>query len=211
MLEGTVKEPLTKRQKTVLQFVANFFQKNGFAPSLREIGKALKMASPRGVQKHLESLEAKGYLYRTRNARSIHLFPTLFSTLSHHIINLPLIGSIAAGKPMLAEENVEEIIPIAQSIFGSIHEGFLLKVKGDSMIEANIAPGDFVVIKPQATAENGEIVAAVIEGEVTLKRFYKDKNVVRLKPANPHYEEIRVQGNFKIAGKVIGLIRNYQR
>ena len=209
MAESTHRKPLTQRQKTVLQHLIQFFNRHGFAPSIRELGKALKIASPRGVQKHLETLEQKGYIHRSDTARSIRIFPTLFSTLSQHVTNLPLLGTVAAGKPLYAEENIEEIIPIAQSVFGNIHEGFLLKVKGDSMIEANIAPGDLVVIKPQATAQNGDIVVAVLGEEITLKRFYKEKNHILLKPANKNYEAMRVDSDFKIAGKVIGLIRNY--
>jgi len=201
-------EKLTDRQKEVYDFLVAETRDKGYPPSIREIGKALGISTLKGVTCHLEALERKGFIDRNSSARGIKInfLEDLF--LSTHIIKLPLIGQVAAGKPILSEQSIEEYISVPKHMVGANTQGaYLLRVKGDSMIDDAIFDGDIIIVRSGLQANNGDIVVAVINGEATVKRFYKEKSKVRLQPSNDKYEPIIVKEDFQLAGKVIGLMR----
>ena len=201
-------EKLTDRQKEVYDFLVAETRDKGYPPSIREIGKALGISTLKGVTCHLEALERKGFIDRNSSARGIKInfLEDLF--LSTHIIKLPLIGQVAAGKPILSEQSIEEYISVPKHMVGANTQGaYLLRVKGDSMIDDAIFDGDIIIVRSGLQASNGDIVVAVINGEATVKRFYKEKSKVRLQPSNDKYEPIIVKEDFQLAGKVIGLMR----
>lgn len=202
-----MQKPLTKRQKSILDYIKDYIEENGFSPSIREICMAFGMASTRGAHRHLETLEAKGYIKRESTARSIKLIQEFVP--SRKVVNLPLIGTVAAGTPILAAENIEDVIPVAWDVVKNIRDGFLLRVKGDSMVGDGIYDGDIILVKPQPDALNGEIVVAMIEDEVTVKRFYREQGYIRLQPSNLRFDPILVSRDFRVIGKVMGLIRKY--
>ncbi len=189
------------RREKVLEFVRSYTDEHGFAPSIREIGKAVGVRSTKAVKYHLDILVADGLLKRIpRQARALQT--------THQPDSLPLIGRIAAGSPLLAVENVE-----AQVSFSRYRDCFLLRVKGESMKEAGIMDNDMVMVRPQATAENGEIVAALLGNEATVKRFQRRTDEVVLEPENPEFEPIVVgpdRQDFQLIGVVVGLLRNYR-
>ena len=189
------------RRKKILEFVRDYIDEHGFAPSVREIGRAVGINSTKAVKYHLDILVTEGLLKRTpRQARGLQT--------AHQPDALPLIGRIAAGSPLLAVENVE-----AQVSLSRYRDCFLLRVKGESMKTAGIMDNDMVVVRPQVTAENGEIVAALLGNEATVKRFQKRQDQVVLEPENPEFEPIVVgpdRQDFRIIGVVVGLLRNYR-
>ena len=200
---------LTQRQKEVLDFISEMMEKKGFPPTIREIGQKFKITSTNGVRAILSALSSKGYIRRKPLiSRGIELLKAVRSDL----VYVPLVGRISAGLPVLAVENIESNIGIDKTLFPG--EGiFFLKVVGDSMRDAGILNGDYVLAQQQKTAEKGEIVVAMIGNEATVKRFFPEKNRVRLEPANPEYGPIIVEKktpDFFIAGKVIGLLRKYR-
>jgi len=198
--------PLTVRQKRIYDFLAGTIQDNGYAPSIPEIGKRFKIASTRGVFDHLKALERKGYIKRI-GKRAIEILNANGRSAFPEATEIPILGRIRAGAPILAEENIEGFLPVANEIAGG-KEAFALKVKGDSMIEDGIFDGDYVIIRRQEIAENGDIVCALIENEATLKRFLRQGSVVILKPANKNYDPIAVsKGEFRVLGKASGVIR----
>lgn len=202
---------LTKRQQFILQYILDYIQKEGFPPSIREIGRDFKIGSLRGVTVHLDALERKGYITRANTPRSIRVIhPTLQP--SNRVVMLPLLGSIAAGIPIEAQEHTEDVIPVPAEMCHNVQNGFLLRVRGDSMIGDGILPRDLVVIKPQQTANHGDLVAALLGDEATVKRIHFDtKKNAKLMPSNPAYEPIEVkQEDAQIIGKVVGLIRDYE-
>ena len=199
---------LTPKQSKVLDFLKGYIKKKGFPPTLREIASHFGLRGPRAPQKTLAILERKGYLRKVPGgSRAIEIqgvLPALGRTLS-----LPIIGRVKAGEPLLAVENIEGHLNLDRNLVSS-EDVFLLRVQGDSMIEAHIQDGDFALIKPQRDAENGEIVVALIEDEATIKRIFKKRDLIRLEPANPRVEPIVVrQGERKvtIVGKVVGIFR----
>jgi repressor LexA len=197
---------LTARQRTIYDFLARTIRDNGYAPSIPEIGKKFKITSTRGVFDHLKALENKGYIKRI-GRRAIEIVSPTGRFAFPEATEIPILGRIRAGAPILAEENIEGFLPVANEIAGG-KETFALKVKGDSMIEDGILDGDLVIIRQQHTAENGDIVCALIGHEATLKRFQRTGSDVVLKPANPKYEPIVVsKGEFRILGKATGVIR----
>jgi repressor LexA len=189
------------RREQIIEFIRQYSEEHGFAPSIREIAKAVGVRSTKAVKYHLDVLVKEGLLKRTdRQARAI--------STAHQPDALPLIGRIAAGSPLLAIENVE-----AQVSLSRFNDCFLLKVQGESMIGEGIMDGDMVVVRPQATAQNNDIVAALIDNEATVKRFQRTKAAIVLQPANPAFEPIVVdgsKGDFRIIGIVVGLLRNYR-
>lgn len=200
---------LTKRQEAILQFIQDYVQQEGYPPSIREIGKDFNIGSLRGVTVHLDALERKGYINRSNTPRSIKVVHPAYQTPSN-VVMLPLLGSIAAGVPITAEEHVEELIPVPGEMVRNIESAFLLRVRGDSMTGEGIMPRDLVIVKPQATANNGDLVAALLGDEATVKRINFGKEGVRLIASNPAYEPIEVkQEDARIIGKIVGLIRNY--
>jgi repressor LexA len=199
---------LTPNQSKVLDFLKGYVRKKGFPPTLREIASHFGLRGPRAPQKTLAILERKGYLRKVPGgSRAIEIqgvLPALGQTLS-----VPIIGKVKAGEPILAVENIEGHLNLDRSLVSS-EDVFLLRVQGDSMIEAHIQDGDFALIKPQRDAENGEIVVALIEDEATIKRIFKKRDLIRFEPANPRIEPIVVRKGEKkvtIVGKVVGIFR----
>lgn len=200
---------LTKRQEMILQFIHDYIQQEGFPPSIREIGKKFEIGSLRGVTVHLDALEKKGYINRANTPRSIKITHPAYQG-SNRVSMLPLIGTIAAGIPILATEHVEDLIPVPSEMVRNIENAFLLRVRGDSMSGEGIMPRDLVVIKPQNTAHDGDLVAVLLGDEATVKRIKFDPKGTFLVPSNPAYSEIEVKReDARIVGRVIGLIRDY--
>ena len=198
---------LTSRQKAIYDFLLKTIREKGFAPSMHEIGRQFKITSTNGVSDHLKALEKKGYIRRV-GKRAIEVVNALGKPAISPTRELPVLGRIAAGKPLLNEENFEGTITIPDDIGSG--KSFALQVKGDSMIGAGILDGDRVIVKQQGTAENGEIVCALIDGEATLKRFFEKDGVVTLKAENEKYPPITVsEGEFRIVGRVVGLLRKF--
>jgi repressor LexA len=197
---------LTPRQKRIYDFVAGAIRDNGYAPSIPEIGKRFKITSTRGVFDHLKALENKGYIKRI-GKRAIEIVSQAGRSALPEAKEIPIVGRVRAGAPILAEENIDGFLPVASELARG-EETFALKVRGDSMVEDGILEGDLVIIRQQHTAENGDIVCALIGNEATLKRFQRSGTEVVLKPANPKYEPIVVsKGEFRILGKATGVIR----
>jgi repressor LexA len=198
--------PLTDRQKQIYDFLAVSVRENGYAPSIPEIGSKFKITSTRGVFDHLKALEKKGYIKRV-GKRAIELISATGRSALPQSKDIPIVGRVRAGVPVLAEENIEGYLPVATELARG-EETFALKVKGDSMIGDGILEGDLVIIRRQETAVNGDIVCALIGNEATLKRFQRKGNQITLQPANPKYEPIIVpKGEFRILGKASGVIR----
>jgi len=199
--------PLTARQKEIYDFLLKSIREKGYAPSIPEIGAKFKIVSTNGVSDHLKALEKKGYIRRV-GKRAIEFLSALGKPMLTAIREIPILGRVPAGKPFLSEENIEGLLTITNDMGSG--KLFALQVKGDSMIDAGILDGDRVIVKQQGTAENGEIVCALIEGEATLKRFYKKNGVITLKAENEKYAPITVAGGeFRIVGRVVGLMRKF--
>ncbi|MEW6031432.1 MAG: transcriptional repressor LexA [Bacillota bacterium] len=199
---------LTSRQKQILEFIKRQTRERGYPPSVREIGEAVGLSSSSTVHGHLARLEEKGYLRRDpTKPRAIEVLDEGRAVQRHRLVNVPLVGRVTAGTPILAVENIEDYIPLPRDLAGG--EGtFLLSVRGDSMIGAGIHDGDLLIVRPQPSADDGDIVVALLEDEATVKRFYRDKRGIRLQPENPALEPI-VTRDVRILGKVIGLIREF--
>jgi repressor LexA len=198
---------LTKRQDEIYRFIKDKIEMRGYPPTVREIGLAFKIQSPNGVMCHLNALVKKGLITRKeQSARAIQLTDFRPRSSSSHAAELPLFGSVAAGQPIQAVHAPERFN--FQEVFGGPNH-FVLKVKGRSMIEDHIDDGDYVVIRPQDTAENGERVVAMIDEEVTLKRFYKTSGKVVLHPCNASMEPIVVdpRSDTKVLGLLVGVMR----
>jgi len=204
-----MKNELTERQKEVFEFLKDFLRERGFPPTLREIASHFRLKGPKAPQKTLNILERKGYIRKIPGgSRAIEIlnYPPVRLT---QILPIPIVGRVKAGEPILAIENIEGYINFDRSLVSS-GDIFLLRVQGDSMIEAHIQDGDFALVKPQPNAENGEIVVALIEDEATIKRIFKKRDLIRLEPANPKMEPIVVKKGEKkvtIVGKVVGFFR----
>lgn len=202
---------LSKRQEAILNFIKEEVQSKGYPPSVREIGLAVGLASSSTVHGHLERLESKGYIRRDKTKpRAIEILNPFESTTAtkQGVMHVPLLGKVTAGMPITAIENIEEYFPIPHTYGTSDDHIFMLEIMGESMIEAGILDGDYVIVKQQSSANNGEIVVAMTEDdEATVKRFYKEDGYYRLQPENSSMEPIIVQ-NVSILGKVVGLYRN---
>jgi repressor LexA len=202
---------LTDRQRQVLDFIKSETEKHGYPPTVREIGEALGLSSPSTVHAHLAALEAKGLLERVKGKpRAVEVFgrgsrrdvtPSQFG----NVVELPVVGSVAAGVPTLAAENIETTIPLPTEVVRD-DSTFVLRVKGESMIEAGIFDGDYVVVRQQPSAVNGEIVVAQIEDEATVKRFFREADRIRLQPENSTMEPIYAR-DVTILGKVVAVFR----
>jgi len=203
-----VGEDLTSTQKKVLIFLKDFLREKGFPPTLREIASHFGLTGPKAPQKTLNILERKGYIRRVPGlSRGTEILG--FPTPRTQTLSIPIVGRVTAGELILAIENIEGYINLDRSLVSS-ENVFLLRVHGDSMIEAHIQDGDFALVKPQPNAENGEIVVALIEDEATIKRIFKKRSLIRLEPANPNMEPIVVKKGEKrvaIVGKVVGIFR----
>jgi repressor LexA len=202
---------LTEKQERILSFIVDYVSEKGYPPSIREIGNQFNISSLRGVTVHLDALERKGMIKRLSTSRSITVIGKTGSTApSRNVSFVPLVGTIAAGVPITALQNIESQVPVPQDMVHHVKNAFALRVKGDSMINAHIMEGDFVVVKEQNTAENGDLVAVLLGDEATVKHIQFTHDGARLLPANPAYDPIEVKReDSKIMGKVIGLIRNY--
>ena len=196
---------LTKRQKEIFEYVKSYASDHGYPPTVRDIGKAIGLTSSSTVHAHLANLEKLGVLKRDpTKPRAIEvLVDRAKSVVTPR--GLPLVGQVAAGQPILADQNIEEYVPVPQ-IAGGDEGEFVLRVKGDSMKNAGIFDEDYVVVRPQKTATNGEIVVAMMEGEATVKRFFKEKERVRLQPENDALEPIYAR-DVDIVGRVVGVCR----
>ncbi|NIA22752.1 MAG: transcriptional repressor LexA [Proteobacteria bacterium] len=194
---------LTKRQSEILKFIREYSSINGYPPSIREIAKHFFIKSPSGAKKHVDALVKKGYLSRGRGARTIGEERFYMDSVKM----VPVIGKVAAGIPILAVENIMGEIPLPESMAEG-KEIFILRVEGDSMTDVGIDSGDYLVVRQQQTVEQGDIVIAIIDGDATVKRFFKRENTVILKPENKNMNPIEVKkGDFLIAGKVISVIK----
>ena len=200
-------QPLTKRQREILDFLNEFIDQNGYAPSLEEVGRRFGLSSLATVHKHLTNLQEKGFIKRAWNrSRSVELLPMRVGTRA---IDLPLLGNVAAGVPIEAMVSTETVA-VPENLVGK-HETYALQVRGDSMIDEQIRDGDVVIVEDRETANNGEMVIALLRGtEVTLKKFYRDNGRVRLQPANKSIEPLVVDSNLvQIQGVVVGVMRRY--
>jgi repressor LexA len=204
-----MEKELTRRQEEVFEFLKDFVMERGFPPTLREIASHLGVRGPKGPHKTLRILERKGYLRRVSGGSRALEIAGVSPAEARKVLSIPVVGRVRAGEPILAVENVEGYIRLDRSLLSS-ENVFLLRVQGDSMVEAHIQDGDFALVKPQANAENGEIVVALIEDEATIKRIFKKRDLIRLEPANPAMEPIVVrkgEKRIKIVGKVVGIFR----
>jgi repressor LexA len=199
---------LTKRQQEIFDFIKKYSDLNGYPPTVRDIGKAVGLASSSTVHAHLSNLEKLGVLRRDpTKPRALELFDRAAAGVRGLVRpGLPLVGLVAAGQPILAEENIEEYVATPGAAGGDDGE-FLLRVRGDSMKNVGILEGDLVVVKPQETASDGEIVVALVGEEATVKRFYQESDHIRLQPENETMEPIRVR-EVRIVGRVVGLMRS---
>ena len=196
---------LTKRQREIFDFVKRHGEEHGYPPTVRDIGKAIGLTSSSTVHAHLANLEKLGMLRRDpTKPRAIEV---LVDRAKAAVVpsGLPVVGQVAAGQPVLAEENIEEYVPVPP-IAGGDEGEFVLRVKGDSMVGAGIFEGDYVVVRPQETATDGEIVVALVEDEATVKRFFKEEDHVRLQPENDTLEPI-LSRNVQLLGRVVGVCR----
>ncbi|MBS4172616.1 transcriptional repressor LexA [Bacillus sp. FJAT-49736] len=200
---------LSKRQQDILDFIKQEVKMKGYPPSVREIGEAVGLASSSTVHGHLSRLESKGLIRRDpTKPRAIEVLDLMEDTIPRqNIVNVPLVGKVTAGLPITAIENVEEYFPLPEHIAPADENVFMLEIVGESMIEAGILDGDYVVVRQQQTANNGDIVVAMTEeDEATVKRFFKERDYIRLQPENSTMEPI-ILPNVTILGKVIGLYR----
>ncbi|SES77045.1 transcriptional repressor LexA [Anaerobranca gottschalkii] len=201
---------LTDRQKDILEFIQSQVRLKGYPPSVREIGLAVGLKSSSTVHAHLAKLEELGYIRRDpTKPRAIELLYGQDDTIisSPGVIQVPVVGKVTAGLPILAQENIEEYFPVPENFIKGSYKTFMLSVIGDSMVNVGIFNGDLVLVQQTNHANNGDIVVALIEDEATIKRFYKEKDCIRLQPENEHYDPILVK-NPLILGKVIGLFRS---
>ncbi len=203
---------LSKKQQQVYDFIKWFIEEKNYGPSVREIAEGLNLSSPSTVHNHLKNLEEKGYIIRDAGiSRSISLpeskkeAQVLGTVGFSNTLNLPLVGNVAAGEPIYAEENITNHLTLPIEIVGD-SASFILSVRGESMIEAGINDGDYVVVKEQNTAYNGEIVVALIEDGATVKRFFKEADCIRLQPENSTMEPI-ITTDCSIVGKVVAVLR----
>jgi repressor LexA len=199
--------PLTKRQREILDYLNDFIQQHGYAPSLEEIGRRFGLSSLATVHKHLTNLQEKGFIKRAWNrSRSVEVVPT---RMTGRAVEVPLLGYVAAGLPIEAVASADTIT-IPEDLVGP-RDTYVLRVKGDSMIDEQIRDGDFVVVEDRKSANNGEMVIALLSGaDVTLKKFYRENGRVRLQPANPTMQPIFVEADrVQIQGVVVGVMRKY--
>ena len=200
---------ISKKQSEILEYIKNEILNRGFPPSVREICEAVDLKSTSSVHSHLETLEKNGYIRRDpTKPRAIEIVDDNFNLVRRETVNVPIIGKVAAGQPLLAMENVEGYFPIPSEYMPN-NKTFMLVVQGDSMINAGIFNGDYVVVEQQPTAENGQKVVALLDDSATVKTFYKENGHIRLQPENDSMEPIIVEADqpFQILGKVIGVFR----
>ncbi|MEG0369453.1 MAG: transcriptional repressor LexA [Hungatella sp.] len=197
---------ITLKQQEILEYIKETILKKGYPPAVREICEAVHLRSTSSVHSHLETLEKNGYIRRDpTKPRTIEIMDDCFNLTRREVVNVPLIGTVAAGQPILAEENIENYFPIPVEMLPNAPV-FMLRVRGESMINAGIFDGDQIIVAEQNTARNGDIVVALIEDSATVKRFFKEDGHYRLQPENDALEPIIVD-ELQILGKFIGLVR----
>ena len=199
-------DKITAKQQEILEYIKNTILNKGYPPAVREICEAVHLKSTSSVHSHLAALEEKGYIRRDpTKPRTIEILDDSFNFNRREMVNIPVIGTVAAGEPILAEERIEDYFPFPAEALPNA-ETFMLNVKGESMIDAGILPGDRLIVEQRSTAENGEIVVALLNDSATVKRYYKEKDHYRLQPENASMDPI-ITDHVDILGKVIGLIR----
>ena len=197
---------LSAKQQDILDYIKSQILERGFPPAVRDICEAVHLKSTSSVHSHLETLEKNGYIRRDpTKPRAIEILDDSFQMLRRETANVPIVGRVAAGEPLLAEQNIEDYFPIPTEFLPN-NQTFLLKVRGESMINAGILDGDYVLVEQRQTASNGEMVVALIEDGATVKTFYKEEGVIRLQPENDTMDPIIVR-DVMILGKVIGVFR----
>lgn len=200
---------ITPKQQEILTYLKECILKNGYPPAIREICEAVHLKSTSSVHSHLESLEKNGYIRKdSTKPRAIEILDDTFNFTRRELVNVPIVGTVTCGEPILAVENVEGYFPVPPEYLHN-KQTFMLKVKGDSMINAGIFNGDLVLVEEAKTARNSEIVVALIEDSATVKTFYKENSHIRLQPENDTMDPIIVNGDIEILGKVIGLFRTF--
>ena len=204
------KEKLTDKQTQILEYIRHEILAKGYPPSIREICQAVDLKSTSSVHAQLSSLEAKGYIRGDlTKSRSIEIIDDDFSLTKRELVNIPIVGTVSCGQPILAEQNIEDYFPVPpEYIHNTNNQTFMLRVKGDSMINVGIYEKDLVIVEQCSSARNGEIVVALIEDSATVKTFYKENGYIRLQPENDYMDPILVE-HCEILGRVIGLFRNF--
>ena len=198
-------ERLTPRQEKIFEFIKDEVRSKGYPPSVREIGEAVGLRSSSTVHAHLEKLEKKGYIRRDpTKPRAIEVLEN--SVQDAYMVSLPVLGRVTAGQPILAQENIEDFIDVPAQFVKPGASQFVLRVKGDSMVNAGILDGDLVLVRQQNQAENGEIVVALLEDEATVKKFFRKDDTIRLQPENPAYAPIE-SPDVVVLGKVMAVFR----
>lgn len=199
---------ISDKQQEILAYIKECILNKGYPPAVREICDAVHLKSTSSVHSHLETLEKNGYIRRDpTKPRAIEILDDEFGLSRRELVNVPIVGTVTAGQPILAVENIEGYFPVPPEYLHN-KETFMLKVQGESMINAGIFDGDLVLVEQQPTARNSEIVVALVEDSATVKRFYKEADHIRLQPENDYMEPIIVQ-DASILGKVIGLFRTF--
>lgn len=197
---------ITPKQQEILEFIKQEILKKGYPPAVRDICEAVHLKSTSSVHSHLETLEKNGYIRRDpTKPRAIEIIDDTFNLARREVVNVPLVGAVAAGQPILAQENIEDYFPIPAEYMPNT-ETFMLKVKGESMVNAGIFDGDYIMVAQQTTAKNGDIVVALVEDSATVKTFYKENGYYRLQPENDSMDPIIVD-EVAILGKVFGVFR----
>ena len=200
---------ISKKQQEILEFIKDQILTRGFPPAVREICEAVNLKSTSSVHSHLETLERNGYIRRDpTKPRAIEILDDQFNLTRREMVQVPIIGQVAAGQPILAQENIEDYFPFPADQMPN-KQLFLLRVKGESMINAGILDGDYVLVEQEVTASNGDMVVALIEDGATVKTFYKEEGVFRLQPENDFMDPIIVR-EVSIMGKVIGVMRFFK-
>ncbi len=200
---------ITPKQQEILDFIKSEILQKGYPPAVRDICEAVHLKSTSSVHSHLETLEKNGYIRRDpTKPRAIEIMEENFYMLRHEVVNVPLVGTVAAGQPILAAENIESYFPIPAEYISN-HDTFMLKVKGDSMVNAGIFDGDRIMVQQQNTAQNGDIVVAMVDDSATVKTFYKENGHYRLQPENDSMNPIIVD-EVTILGKVFGVFRLFE-
>lgn len=210
-----MKNELTDRQQEILDFIQTYANHNSYPPTYREIGKQFNIVSTFGVKRHIDALVKKGFLSNeSKTSRTIALVENTLNKsrqVLDNMMGIPIVGRVAAGQPILAEENIEGNVLVDATLLNKRNDCFGLKVRGDSMINAGILEGDLVIVSPQQNALNGDIVVALLQDEATMKRFIARDNKIYLMPENEKYNPIEIadREDFSIIGKVIGVFRTY--
>ncbi|MCD8075751.1 MAG: transcriptional repressor LexA [Lachnospiraceae bacterium] len=198
--------PITPKQQEILDYIKSEILSRGFPPAVREICQAVHLKSTSSVHSHLESLEKNGYIRRDpTKPRAIEILDESFNLTRREMVSVPIVGTVAAGQPILAEQNIDSYFPIPAEYMPN-EQSFILRVKGESMVNAGILDGDCVLVRQQVTADNGDIVVALLDDSATVKTFYKEKDHIRLQPENDTMDPILVH-DVQILGKVFGVFR----